>query len=95
MMSLAVVTLFPIQSMVVVKSPIGDQAPPELADIIIKPANHILVLRSLMTFCNIVIKTMVAVRLSMIAERMNAKEEKINSKPFLDFVLMKLLSILL
>ena len=81
MMSLAVVTLFLSKAAIVV-TPIGDQAPPELADIIIKPANHILVLRSLMTFCNIVIKTMVAVRLSMIAERMNAKEEKINSKPF-------------
>ena len=45
-----VVTLSPIQSIVVVTSPIGDQAPPAFAEIIINPANHILVLRTMTTF---------------------------------------------
>ena len=93
MMSLAVVTLFPIQSMVVVTSPMGDQAPPALAAITIKPANHNLVLLSLIIFCSMVIKTMVAVRLSIMADRINAIIEKITSKPFLDFVLIKLLMV--
>src|SRR5687767_3091783 len=39
MMILPVVTWFPIQSMVVVTSPIGLQAPPAFADITIRPAN--------------------------------------------------------
>ena len=81
-MSFKVVTLLPIHNMVVVTSPIGDHAPPELADIIIKPANHILVLRSLITFCNMVIKTIVAVKLSIIAERIKAKNEKMIANPF-------------
>jgi hypothetical protein len=33
-------TLLPIHNIVVVMSPIGDQAPPALAAIIIKPAYH-------------------------------------------------------
>ena len=47
---LPVVTLSPIQSIVVVTSPIGDQAPPAFAEMIISPANHILVLRTMITF---------------------------------------------
>ena len=43
-------TLLAIQSMVVVTSPMGDQAPPALAAIIIIPANQSLVSLSLITF---------------------------------------------
>ena len=46
LMSSGVVTFLPIQSIVVVTSPIGDQAPPALAATIISPANHSRVLRS-------------------------------------------------
>ena len=79
--------------MVVVTSPMGDQAPPAFEAIIIKPTNQIRVSRTLMTFCKIVIKTMVAVKLSMIAESIKASIEKINNKPFLLLVLIKLLMV--
>ena len=42
------VTLSAIHNIVVVTSPIGDQAPPALAEITIKPANHNLKFLSLM-----------------------------------------------
>ena len=86
--SFNVVTLLAIHNMVVVTSPIGDQAPPAFADIIISPANQSRVSRSPITFCKIVIKTIVAVRLSMIADNMNASIAKIQSRAFLDLVLM-------
>ncbi len=73
------VTFLPIQSMVVVTSPIGDQAPPAFAAIIIKPAYQIRTLLSFTIFCSIEIKTMVAVRLSMIADKMKASMAKIQS----------------
>ena len=92
-MSFKVVTLLPIHNMVVVTSPIGDHAPPALAAMTIMPANQILVLRSLITFCNMVIKMIVAVKLSIIAERIKAKNEKMMSKPFLDLVLIILLMV--
>ena len=72
--------------MVVVTSPIGDQAPPAFAAITISPENHNLVSRFLITFCKIVINTMVAVRLSIIADKTKAKMEKITNSPFLDLV---------
>ena len=75
--------------MVVVTSPIGDQAPPAFAAIIISPENHNLVSRFLITFCKIVINTMVAVRLSIIADKTKAKMEKITNSPFLDLVFIK------
>ena len=87
------VTLSPIQSIVVVTSPIGDHAPPELAAMIIKPANQIRIFLSLITFCRIVIKTMVAVRLSIMADKMKAKVAKIHSSPFLVVVRMKFLMV--
>ena len=86
-----VVTLSPIHSMVVVTSPIGDQAPPALAAIIISPANHARVFRSKITFCRMVIKTMVAVRLSIIADKIKARMAKIHNKPFFWVVLIKFL----
>ena len=90
-MSSIVDTFLPIQSMVVVTSPIGDQAPPALAAIMIKPANHNLSLFSLISFLKIVIRTMVAVRLSIIAERINAKMHIIQSRMFFFFVFINLL----
>ena len=54
-------------------SPIGDQAPPALAAITIKPANHKRNSLSFTIFCKIVINTIVAVRLSMIADNTNPK----------------------
>ncbi len=73
----------PIHNMVVVTSPMGDQAPPALAAIIIIPAYH---KRSCLTFINLrnrVISTMVAVRLSITDERKNAKMAIIHSNCFL------------
>ena len=40
--NLPVLTLLPIQSMVVVTSPMGEKAPPAFAAMMIKPANQIL-----------------------------------------------------
>src|SRR5690606_8442704 len=78
-----VVTFLPIQSMVVVTSPIGDQAPPAFAAIIIKPAYQIRIFLSNTIFCKMEISTIVAVRLSIIAERKNAKNPKIHKIRFL------------
>ena len=72
MIKLRVVTLLPIQSIVVVTSPIGDQAPPAFAAITISAAYQILRFLSETTFCKMEIRTIVAVRLSIIAERINA-----------------------
>src|SRR5690606_12259629 len=79
----AVVTLSPIHNMVVVTSPMGDHAPPALAAIIMIPAYQILTSRSKIIFWRMEIKTMVAVRLSIMAESMKAKKEKIQSNFFL------------
>ena len=83
-----VVTFFPIHNIVVVTSPIGDQAPPAFAAIIINPANQILVSLLGTTFCKIVIKTIVAVKLSIMAERTKAKIAKIHSNFLLDLVFL-------
>ena len=77
-----VVTLSPIQSIVVVTSPIGDHAPPALAAIIISPAYHSRMFLSETTFCKMDISTIVAVRLSIIAESINARPQKIHSIVF-------------
>ena len=89
--NLTVDTFFPIHNIVVVTSPMGDQAPPALAQITIKPANQSLVFLFFTTFCKMVIKTIVAVRLSIIADKINAKKAKIYRRPFLLVVLIKLL----
>ena len=70
------VTLSAIHNIVVVMSPIGDHAPPAFAAIIIKPEYHNLRFLSWTIFCNKVIKTIVAVKLSMMAERKMSKCEK-------------------
>ena len=59
--------------MVVVTSPMGDHAPPALVAVMIRLAYQILSLGSLISFRNKVINTMVAVRLSMIDERMKPR----------------------
>ena len=58
--------------MVVVTSPIGDQAPPALAATTISAAYQILSFLSETTFCKIEIRTIVAVRLSIIADNIKA-----------------------
>src|SRR5690554_1682732 len=68
----AAVNFLAIQSMVVVTSPMGDQAPPALAAITTRAAYHILSSLLWINFLNRVISTIVAVRLSMIADRMKA-----------------------
>ncbi|CAI8161204.1 MAG: Uncharacterised protein [Crocinitomicaceae bacterium] len=82
-------TFLPIQSMVVVTSPIGDQAPPALAAMIISPANHILSLLSLINFLRMVINTIVAVRLSIIADKIKANIHMIQSRYIFFFVFIK------
>ncbi|MBV6484739.1 MAG: hypothetical protein KFKLKKLM_01253 [Flavobacteriales bacterium] len=84
------VTFFPIQSIVVVTSPIGDQAPPALAAIIIKPAYHILSFASGNSFLKMVINTMVAVRLSIIEDNKKPKIQTIQSSVLFLLVLTKL-----
>ena len=84
--SFKVLTLSPIHNMVVVTSPIGDQAPPALAAMMIKPANQILSLLFGIIFLSIVIRTIVAVKLSIIAERMKANMEMIHNR--VDFLLV-------
>ena len=85
------VTLSCIQSMVVVTSPIGDQAPPAFAATMIIPANHILSSLSLIIFLKIVMSTMVAVRLSMIADNMKARIQTIHRS--LDFFLVLIIDL--
>ena len=70
--NIGVDTLSPIQSIVVVTSPIGDQAPPALAATTISAAYQILSFLSETTFCKIEIRTIVAVRLSIIADNIKA-----------------------
>ncbi len=76
---LAVVTWLPIQSIVVVTSPIGLHAPPAFAEITIKPAN---ISRSLWEGINLRSRdtiTMVVVRLSSTAERKNVRRPTIQT----------------
>ena len=65
--------------MVVVTSPIGDHAPPALAAITINPAYHSLSDLFATNFCRIEISTIVAVKLSIIADKPNAKIENTHS----------------
>ena len=81
--SIPVLTLSPIQSMVVVTSPIGEKAPPAFAAIMINPANQILSSLFLMIFCKIEINTIVAVKLSIIADKIKASIENIHKSFFL------------
>lgn len=74
--------------MVVVTSPIGDHAPPALAAITISPANQSRNSFSFTTFCKMVIKTIVAVRLSIIADNAKPKKVKIHNNFCLLFVLI-------
>ena len=86
LISIKAVTLSCIHNMVVVTSPIGDQAPPAFAAIIIIPANHIRRFVSFMIFRRMVIKTIVAVRLSIIADKIKAKIQTIHKS--VDFFLV-------
>ena len=72
LINIGVETFLPIQSMVVVTSPIGDQAPPALAVITINAAYQILSFLSETTFCKIDMSTIVAVKLSIIADKIKA-----------------------
>ena len=85
------VTLSAIHNIVVVISPIGDQAPPAFAAMIIKPEYHNFRFLSLTIFCRRVISTIVAVKLSIIADRTNAKIPKIHKILVLLLVLTNLL----
>ena len=76
-------TLSPIHNIVVVTSPIGEKAPPAFAAMIVKPANQILSSLFLTIFCKIEINTIVAVRLSIIADKIKANIENIQSNFFL------------
>ena len=67
--NLAAVTLPFTQSIVVVTSPIGDQAPPALAAITMREAYHIRSFCSGIILRRMVIRIIVVVRLSIIADR--------------------------
>ena len=84
------VTFFPIQSIVVVISPIGDHAPPAFAATIIIPAYQSFKFLSLSSFCRMVIKTIVAVRLSIMADKKKARKHIIQSILILLFVFISL-----
>ena len=78
----------PIQSMVVVTSPIGDQAPPAFAAITIIPIKKRRSSLSSMSFARRVIMTMVVVKLSRTAERKNAVNPVIQSNLILLFAVI-------
>ena len=88
LIKLTVVTFSPIHSMVVVTSPMGDHAPPAFAAMIISPANQTLSLFSAINFLRIVINTIVAVRLSMMADKIKAKIHMIHNSDLFLFVLI-------
>ena len=85
-------TFLAIQSMVVVTSPIGDQAPPALAAITTIEAYHIRSPLSLINLRNKVTNTIVAVKLSIMAESTKARIPIIQSNDFLLSVFTALLS---
>ena len=70
--NLAALTLFFTQSIVVVTSPIGDQAPPALAAITMREAYQMRSFWSGMSLRTMVMRIMVVVRLSIIEERKKA-----------------------
>src|SRR3990170_983075 len=69
----------PIQSIVVVTSPIGDQAPPALAAMIINPTKNNLISRLGMSFRIKDTITMVVVRLSKTADRKKVIQQTIHN----------------
>ena len=71
------------QSMMVVTSPIGEKAPPELAAITTRAAYMIRSLWSLTSLRRIIIITMDVVRLSRIADNMNVMKAMRQSRAFL------------
>ena len=81
-----VVTLLAIHNIVVVTSPIGEKAPPALAAITISPANQRRIFRLCIIFWSNEIRTIVAVKLSIIADNINANMAKIQSS--FDFFLV-------
>ena len=84
-----VLTLWFIQSMVVVTSPIGDQAPPEFAAMIMNPAYHFLSSASETIFLKILIRTIVAVKLSISADSRKANAQMIQRSVVFRFVLIR------
>src|SRR5690349_16608629 len=70
----------PIQSIVVVTSPMGDHAPPALAAITIMPAKNSLSWGSFMIFRRRDTITMVVVRLSSIADKKKVTMEMIHNR---------------
>ena len=87
-MILAAVTCPPIQSIIVVISPIGDQAPPALADRITIPAN---IHKSSLSLISLVSKaaiTIAVVKLSKAAEKKKVIILKIHNKATLLFVVI-------
>ena len=80
------VTLSAIQSIVVVTSPIGDHAPPAFAATTTMAAYQSRSSLLLISLRNKVTKTIVAVRLSIIAERIKARIPIIHNNLFLLFV---------
>ena len=73
------VTCLPIHNMVVVTSPIGDHAPPALAEIIISPKKSHLSFLSTRNFLVSETIIMDVVRLSRTAEKKNAINPKIHN----------------
>ena len=87
-MIVEVVSCPPIQSIVVVTSPIGDHAPPALAEITTIPANNHLVSLSEISFLRSEIITIDVVRLSSTAEKKNVRMQIIHINFTLLFVLI-------
>ena len=78
-MMVVVVNCPPIHSIVVVTSPIGDQAPPALAAMTTMPAKSQRVCRSSMSLRNSDTMTMDVVKLSSRAEKKKVKTHTIHS----------------
>ena len=80
----------PIHNMVVVTSPIGDQAPPELAAITTRAANISRSSLSAIIFRNSETRTMVVVRLSRTADKKNVMNPISQTSFFLFVVFIRL-----
>ena len=78
-----------IQSMVVVTSPIGDHAPPALAAMMTKPANHMRSSLSGTILRKMEMSTIVAVRLSMMEESTKARVATTSSNWYAVLTLMR------
>ena len=92
-MILLAVTCPPIQSIIVVISPIGDQAPPALADSITIPANIHKFSLSLISFVSKADITIAVVKLSRAAEKKKVIIHKIHIKA--TFLLVVILSVII